>query len=158
MDSVFHVFPPTCNMVGHLLLELKMSLFDWKPLFSVNISHFDSQHQQIVGYMNGFYAAHQNSNFPEAQKHLKDLLSFTQKHFSDEEEMMQKNAYPDLVAHQESHKNLLHLVTRLGQDFLTAPTAENGEKLGNFLKNWLAGHILGVDKKYGPYLTSKGIH
>lgn len=135
-----------------------MSLFEWKPLYSVHIAQIDTQHQQLVGFMNGFYAAHQKTDFPMAQKHLKDLLSFTQKHFSEEEELMRKNAYPDLVTHQESHKNLLHLVTRLGQDYMTTPTAENGEKLGNFLKNWLAGHILGVDKKYTPHLNGKGVH
>jgi hemerythrin len=27
-----------------------------------------------------------------------------------------------------------------------------------FLKEWLLKHIMGCDKKYGPYLNSNGIH
>lgn len=27
----------------------------------------------------------------------------------------------------------------------------------NFLKDWLNGHILQVDKKFGPFLKSKGV-
>ena len=27
----------------------------------------------------------------------------------------------------------------------------------NFLKDWLTGHILGVDKKYAPFFAAKGL-
>lgn len=27
-----------------------------------------------------------------------------------------------------------------------------------FLKDWLNGHILGSDKKYGPFLSAKGVN
>ena len=28
----------------------------------------------------------------------------------------------------------------------------------NFLKDWLSNHILGSDKRYGPFLNGKGLH
>jgi len=28
----------------------------------------------------------------------------------------------------------------------------------NFLKDWLTKHILAVDKKYGAFFNSKGVH
>jgi hemerythrin len=28
---------------------------------------------------------------------------------------------------------------------------------GTFLKNWLSSHLLGTDKKYGPFLNERGI-
>jgi hemerythrin len=135
-----------------------MPLFEWKPLYSLHIEKIDHQHQQIIGYMNGFHEAQQKNSVSEAQKRLHDLLAVTQKHFTEEEAMMAKTGYPDLVNHQESHKNLLNLVTKLSNDYFTSPNATTGDKLANFLKNWLAGHILGVDKKYGPHMNSKGIH
>jgi hemerythrin len=27
----------------------------------------------------------------------------------------------------------------------------------NFLKDWLSNHIMNSDKKYGPFLTGKGV-
>jgi hemerythrin len=27
-----------------------------------------------------------------------------------------------------------------------------------FLKDWLTGHIMGSDQRYGPHLNAKGIH
>jgi hemerythrin len=135
-----------------------MSLFEWKPIFSLHIEKIDTQHQQLVKYMNGFHEAQEKNQIPEAKRHLTDLLTFTKKHFSEEEQMMERSGYPDLVNHKEAHKNLLNLVVKLAQDFETQPNKQTGEKLANFLKNWLSGHILGVDKKYGPHMASKGIH
>jgi hemerythrin len=46
----------------------------------------------------------------------------------------------------------------LAAAYLKEPSPMNAEKLGKYLKTWLASHILGVDKKYGPYLHEQGIH
>lgn len=133
-----------------------MPLFEWKPLYALHIEKIDKEHKQLIAYMNGFHEAHTQGDLPGAKKHLGDLLDFTVKHFREEEAMMAKAKYPDLISHQESHKNLLSLVGKFSNDYLQSPNAETGNKLGGFLKNWLAGHILGVDKKYGPHILSRG--
>ncbi len=135
-----------------------MSLFEWKPIFSVQIDSIDGQHKQLVTYMNGFFEAYSQNQTAEAKRHLNDLLEFTQKHFAHEEDLMGKTGYPDMASHVESHKNLLTLVVKFAQDYQVNPCKETGDKLGNFLKNWLSGHILGVDKKYSPHLRTHGYH
>jgi len=37
-------------------------------------------------------------------------------------------------------------------------TSWRAVEIVKFLKNRLSGHILGVDKKYAPYLQSKCVH
>lgn len=135
-----------------------MALFEWKPFFAVTIEMVDQQHKQLIALMNTYYEKHLASDYPAAIKGLKELVDYTVKHFKDEENLMQKTGYPDFKSHQEGHQSLLKIVTRLSEDYAKAPGPQTGEKLGSFLKNWLAGHILGIDKKYAPHLHSKGVH
>jgi hemerythrin len=135
-----------------------MPLFEWKPVLSVNVESIDGQHQQLIALMNSFHEAHERQAYPVAIGHLKKLAAFTEQHFADEERLMAKAAYPGLAAHREHHKKLLTSVGRLAQEYIATPSAKSGEHLGKFLKSWLSGHILGVDKEYGPHLVSHGIH
>ena len=106
--------------------------------------------------MNAFYESHEASAFVLAKKHLESLLAYTQQHFAEEEAMMARAAFPDLASHKELHTRLLASASKLAQDYLKEQSTERGERLANFLKGWLSGHILGVDKSYSPYLLEKG--
>jgi hemerythrin len=131
-----------------------MALFEWKPVLSVKVESIDAQHKQLIDYMNHFYEAHEKGLFPAAVRHLKNLVAFTVKHFTEEEAMMQRAGYPGLAGHREHHQKLLASVSRLAEEYIVTPNAKTGEHLGRFLKSWLSGHILGVDKDYSPSLVA----
>lgn len=134
-----------------------MPLFEWKPLYSVGIALVDGQHQKLIGCMNSFHEAQAAGKAAAAKLELAALLRFTKIHFTDEEGMMQRNGYPDFPAHQAAHHKLLEIVEKLAKTYMEAPTPANGEKMGNFLKTWLANHILGIDKKYSPFMHEHGV-
>lgn len=131
-----------------------MALFEWKPVLSVKVESIDDQHKQLIDYMNHFYDAHEKGLFPAAVRHLNELVRYTTQHFKEEEGMMQRAAYPGLAAHREHHQKLLTSVSRLANEYVAAPNAKTGEHLARFLKSWLSGHILGVDKDYSPHLVA----
>ncbi len=130
-----------------------MPFLEWKDLYSVGDTMVDAQHKQLIGYMNEFHAANAAGQQAGAQRALKSLVTFTVKHFGEEEALMQKQGYPDFAGHKKQHENLLQLVKKLVGQYQEDPSDKSAVALANFLKNWLVNHILGVDKKYTPYLA-----
>jgi hemerythrin len=137
--------------------ERAMAFFEWKPVYSVKNDFIDGQHKKLILFMNQFYEDHSLGKAAAASEDLKNLIAFTQRHFADEEMMMTKAGYPELDSHRDGHKHLLELVQKLVATYQAHSSKDNADRLSNFLKNWLAGHILGSDKKYQPYLTEAGI-
>ena len=127
-----------------------MSLFDWKPIYNTGVETVDTQHLKLVGYMNQYHDAVAAGSIPEAKSVLAALVRYTRIHFADEEAMMQRHKYADYAPHREMHVKLLANVERLVAAYQADPSAKNAGTLGDYLKTWLANHILGIDKKYVP--------
>ncbi|MBI3592188.1 MAG: hemerythrin family protein, partial [Nitrospirae bacterium] len=77
-------------------------------------------------------------------------------HFANEENMMKTHAYPDYLKHKAEHDNLTKQALDLQKQHKEGKPVLTIE-LMTFLKNWLSNHIMGTDKKYSPFLNSKGI-
>ena len=133
-----------------------MSLFEWKPVYSMGIDVIDSQHKTLVKCMNGFYDAHLNGDYELAKRALQELLKFTVKHFEAEEKMMQRYNYPDYEQHTKVHKDLLRLVSALADEYMEKSDDRIFERLSGFLKRWLSGHILSADRGYSKYFLGNG--
>jgi hemerythrin-like metal-binding protein len=87
---------------------------------------------------------------------LKDLASFTTHHFAEEERMMKAHNYPEFDSQKRAHTALLANVGN------TIKNIEDGVRVNMisvivFLTEWLKGHILGEDIKYGKYFQERGI-
>lgn len=135
-----------------------MSLMAWSDRLSVNIKHVDSQHMKLVDLLNSFHDAMKVGKGSEAMgKTFSDLLDYTAYHFSAEEELLKKHAYPVFPAHKREHDALTKKVTDLSQRFSRGEAVISADTL-SFLKDWLYDHIMGSDKKYGPFLNSKGVY
>ncbi len=89
-------------------------------------------------------------------KTLSDLVDYTAYHFTQEEELFKTYAYPDYLPHKKEHDALKSQAVDLREQF-TRGELFLSNKTVLFLKNWLNGHILGSDKKYGPFLNAKGV-
>lgn len=133
-----------------------MALIKWEDRYSVKISKFDLQHQQLVSMINQLYEAMKiGKGQVELGKILEELVDYTRKHFSSEEALMLKHAYPKYAEHKTSHD-------RLTQQVIEFKNQYNEGKIGlsiqmmNFLKEWLVNHILDEDKAYSHFFQAKG--
>ncbi|MCI4626323.1 MAG: bacteriohemerythrin, partial [Candidatus Magnetoovum sp. WYHC-5] len=131
---------------------------DWSDDFSVNIEKFDTQHKKLFDMVNELYSAMRKGLAKDALDGiLTKLVEYTDMHFKEEEIMMEKHGYPDFPNHKKMHENLKQQVLAFYKDFKQGK-ATISTQIMNFLKDWLANHILKTDTKYGIYLNKKGIY
>ncbi len=143
-----------------------MVFFEWNPKFSVNIGEIDEQHKELIGLINRLSGVMQPSSqdmLKSAMKELiiqasviNELVDYSRYHFSTEEGYMGKFGYPDYERHRKEHELFIGEVATFKNDF------DNGKvvlsmKILQFLRKWLADHILGTDKEYGPFLRERGL-
>ncbi|MGQ9655754.1 MAG: bacteriohemerythrin [Thermodesulfobacteriota bacterium] len=134
-----------------------MAFFEWKDDYAVGVRVMDQQHKRLVGLVDELHQAMRAGKGSEgARKVLKGLVDYTMTHFRTEEEFMEKHSYPGFLAHKREHDDLTvqakDLLAQSERGKLTVPI-----EAGKFLKDWLATHILGTDKKLGKYLVAKGL-
>jgi hemerythrin len=125
--------------------------FEWDAgKFGLGVRDMDAEHQTLIALMNALHRLHQAGAPRSAQaRAVTELVSFTVKHFADEEAYMEKIGYPDLRVHAGVHRNLLKRVTEYHDEF--QKTGQLGEAFFMFLKTWLKAHICGVDARYGAH-------
>ena len=135
-----------------------MAVIAWKKCYEVGIGTFDDEHHVLVNVINELYEALREKRGDEA---LKDLLvvlvEYTEKHFTHEEQHMDKNDYPEAAEHKEKHVFLKNQIIDYQQKISAGEVGLSIEIMG-FLRVWLLEHIVETDKKFGAFLQSKSIY
>lgn len=135
-----------------------MVLFAWDASkYSVGIREIDGQHKVLVDMLNELYDAMQSgkSNDILGSIVLK-LVNYTKTHFAAEERYFERYGYPETFSHKKEHEKFTQKVIAFKNDFDSGRTSLT-VGITSFLKDWLSSHIQGIDKKYGPFLNSKGV-
>jgi len=130
----------------------------WTPEMSVNVTLIDEQHKKLIEIINSLNSAiGRNAARPILDEVFNELTDYIRKHFSTEEELLQRVNYPLIAAHKEEHDGFIYQLISFRNDF------ENGSeivstKIVDFLYGWLVEHIQGTDKAYSVLLNENGIH
>lgn len=133
-------------------------LFPWSDEYSVQIVVIDMQHKKLVGMVNELHQAMVEGHGKDRLGAiLSNLINYTHAHFQSEEHFMESCQYPDYANHKKEHDQLTKTVLEFQSKFQKNEVGLTIEVM-DFLKNWLGKHILGSDKKYGPFLNAKGLH
>jgi len=134
-----------------------MSLIAWNQGFSVNIKRYDDQHKELVGLINQLHEAMKVGKGREALGEIfQSLAQYTIIHFQDEELWMKIHHYEGYDAHKKEHSVLTAKVNEMLESHKDGNNIISQDVM-SFLRNWLIFHIMDCDKKYGPFLNSKGI-
>ncbi|MFO0753732.1 MAG: bacteriohemerythrin [Thermodesulfovibrionales bacterium] len=134
-----------------------MSFLSWGDQYKVNVAGLDTQHRKLFDMVNEMHDAMRAGKGNEViGATLTNLLGYVKTHFAEEERLMSSNSYPDFARHKQEHDQLTQKALDLHKQFSEGKPVLSFDVM-NFLKSWLTQHILGTDKKYGPFLNGKGI-
>lgn len=135
-----------------------MPLIEWSAELSVGINSIDEQHKKLVNMINALNDAMlTDSSHAILGKIFTGLATYTQQHFTYEENMFAEYGYVDSVEHKRQHSELIAQVLELKQRFIENPQGTMSVDLMLFLKRWLTNHIMRTDKEYAEFLISKGV-
>jgi len=87
---------------------------------------------------------------------LGELVGYTVNHFAYEEKLFAQYGYPEEKAHVAQHRKLVASVSAFVKEFESGQSMVDFRLL-NFLRSWLAGHILGEDIRYRTHLLDAGV-
>lgn len=134
-----------------------MPQFKWDSTYSVKVKRFDDDHQELFRIINSLHDGMMARRGQEVlQGVLKELLRYTEKHFSGEEAVMRSAGYPELEAQIEQHRHFTDKIRELSVQYQSGGICLSVEAL-DFLTDWLRRHIVGMDKQYSAFLNAKGI-
>jgi hemerythrin-like metal-binding protein len=129
----------------------------WREDLAIGIGAVDEDHRKLFGLINNLQTAiYYPAGETFERQALNELVDYTKYHFTREEELMERNGYPELAAHKRQHQEMIAKV----QSYLDAYESDREgtvQALTLFLKDWLIHHIAGTDRQYGPFLRDKGL-
>ncbi len=134
-----------------------MTLIQWNEELCVGINQVDEEHQQLVAIVNQLDEAMTSGKGTRIMGEiLAQLVQYTKVHFESEEELMADANFPDLDLHRKQHRQLVQKVEKFQRDFNHSGRRITREMM-DFLRYWLANHILVDDKAFGRFCTSAGL-
>lgn len=134
-----------------------MALITWNENYSVKVKEIDNQHKKLVDLINQLHDAMKEGKGKDIIGNiLNELVNYTVYHFGYEEKLFDKYGYPEGKIHTRQHNDLVWKVKSYVNDFQSGKGVLPLEVM-NFLRDWLLNHIGKDDKKYTPFLNSKGL-
>lgn len=128
-------------------------MIKWTNEYSVNMPELDKEHQFLFSALNDFYEGlKQGASKENLNKLVDNLVHYTQLHFKHEEEIMRSVNFPEIDQHIKEHQEFLEKAMQFSNKFKTGKMIISVE-VTNFIKDWIATHILNEDKKYRSYVA-----
>lgn len=127
----------------------------WKSVFSVGVKEIDNEHRNLVNMITKLQnSLDEGAVTNETGEVLKELVNYTQTHFTSEESFMEKIKFPELDKHRKLHQELSGEVIEILKKLKKGETLTNFDLI-DFLKEWLQNHIIDEDKKIGKYYSAQ---
>jgi hemerythrin-like metal-binding protein/PAS domain S-box-containing protein len=132
-------------------------IIKWGSLYSINLNLIDQQHKKWIDIINNFYKEFKKgAALQEIQKYFKELLDYSDYHFSFEEKYMVDFKYEDFEDHKQKHADFLQKIRSYQVEF------EEGKqdvayRLMGFLRKWVRLHISEDDFSYSALFRKNGL-
>lgn len=114
----------------------------------MGVEAIDNQHMRLFAIANRFHAACEaGAGRPVLAAIFRELVDYTVTHFADEERMLQDCGYADYDRHKANREKLVGLVLGYQRRMEGSEPGVEPQAM-NFIKTWLSGHVLGMDRNY----------
>jgi hemerythrin-like metal-binding protein len=136
--------------VGRFLEQVRadktqMKLMVWNADVECGIEAIDDDHKQLMEMMNAIYAEMMTGGEMGSLEALLDRIeTLLEGHCAEEEAMMVKTAFPQTVAHQRAHREILDRITLLRRS-LQGGRGDVGKDIFEHLAAYLRDHMLKTD-------------
>jgi len=134
-----------------------MPLVSWSDEYSVCIREIDDQHKKLFDLINELHEAMKAAKGKTVLgKVIKELVSYTEFHFSTEEILLKNCNYPNFHQHKQQHDEFTKKVKEFEQKYLNG-TVLLSQEIVSFLKDWLINHIKETDKQYSLFIINANV-
>jgi methyl-accepting chemotaxis protein len=124
----------------------------WKDEWNVGVPAMDAQHRQLIALINRLHSAMKRGEAASATEAvLKELIGYTEYHFSAEEQLLARSNYPGLPAQKEAHAKLVAKAKDAHRRWAAGDTRVTQEVM-EMVAGWLPQHIVKMDQQYGPHV------
>jgi len=126
----------------------------WNDSMKLGNEQVDNQHYQLFEMLSDLVGSClDGSDITNLRKTLNFLVSYTVRHFVDEEALQVKYNFPDYKRHRQLHEDFKVTVGELVQRFEDSGSTENlSNDVNKIIVRWLINHINGEDKKIGAHI------
>ncbi len=124
----------------------------WNESFRLGDDLIDGQHRTFFRMVAQAEESMDRGSVEAVARNLNFLAAYAVMHFRDEERLMSACHYPGLAEHQRAHQAFVARVAGLLKAYETDPTAVTTQQILPMIRDWLAFHILGMDKQFQPWV------
>lgn len=131
----------------------------WTKDFLVDVPAMDQQHEGMFHAVNAAYAAIKYQAAPQSiHDKLGDLVNQVKTHLHDEEVLMEKAKYADLIPHKKIHEAVLKELAKRMDAAKQKQHMDAYMDVVLLVKNWLIDHIFRVDRRYSRVINASKPH
>ncbi len=124
----------------------------WTDDMSVGIPEIDEDHKNFIFLINELNRSITEGRGPtDIKQKLQLVVDDAERHFVQEEKLLQEWRYPDAEAHAKIHVQALKALRSIREKFIPYGLDSEWVDAGLMIKGILIDHILTEDMKYADY-------
>ncbi|MDR0562594.1 MAG: bacteriohemerythrin [Spirochaetaceae bacterium] len=126
----------------------------WEDRYAIGILMVDEQHKELLNLTNALYEACREGDEAAGaifKDTIRQTVEYVKKHFSAEEQILERVNYPELLAHKQEHEAFVKKVLEEVKNFESGKSFVPNQFV-RFLRDWILAHIAVSDKKYADYI------
>ncbi|MGE0483718.1 MAG: bacteriohemerythrin [Gammaproteobacteria bacterium] len=128
----------------------------WEERFEIGIEDIDLQHHFFLNLINRLAGELTSARDEERRAAvLAELNAYARFHFLSEENMMQRDSYPEFARHRRLHDDLIDSLSAREHEVILADDAAAVDDIVRFLVDWFVHHTAGDDRLYADFVHGR---